>query len=96
MATHHSHLRFALFDSTAEELCNFGCHDVSARSAAQPLQIALRDTGLGESTAASLATATTVGTWQNLGNLINQWVFHHLEFFGYKIEHHGEKGANHA
>ena len=96
MAAHHSHLGLALFDGTAENLGDFLSHGVTAGGTAQTLQVALGHTGLGKSTAAGFAATATVGAGQYLSHLVNHRVFDHLEFLGYKIEHHGKEGADNA
>jgi hypothetical protein len=96
MTAYHCHLRFALLDSAAEEFGNPGRHSVATGGATQTLQAMLGHAGLSKSATASLATAAAVGAGENLGHFINQWVFDHLEFLGYKIEHHGKEGAYHA
>ena len=85
-----------MFHGAAEQDGNFLGDRVAAGGAAQTFEVALSHTGFGKSTAASLSAATTVGTGEHFGNFVNQRVFHHLEFLGYKIEHHGKEGANNA
>lgn len=96
IAAHHSHLGFALFHGTAEQLSYLGGDSIAAWGTAKTFEVALSDAGFGESAAAGLSAAAAVGSGEHLGDLVNQRVFNHLELLCHVVEHNGKEGTDDA